>query len=254
MHRPDLLPTVDFLIRAAREFRRGGWVFTGFHWPVLAGQFAHSLDGEEFCQVFEAGATTDGPGRSVPTSTTDFAAYDNALGLRRDSATALFALVRRLDRVVLDAGNVDLSGCVNSSMIGDRRRPSVRLPGGGGAADAAAAAKELVWLHGGSDVSRIQQRVEHVTAAPGPSAVVRLHTRWGIVRLGDGPQLEERSDGAEPDAFVRHLATLGVEVDGAAERPAPTDEERRLAVAFLEEAAGRGYVVAQRALREVARA
>jgi len=54
---------VDFLVRAAREFRRGGWVFTGFHWPVLAGQLAYALDGQPFSQVFEAGASTHGAGR-----------------------------------------------------------------------------------------------------------------------------------------------------------------------------------------------
>lgn len=252
MSRPNLLTTVEFLIRASREYRRGGWVFTGFHWPVLAGQFAHSLGGEEFCQVFEAGATTNGPGVTAPTSTTDFPAYSNVLGLRQDSATTLFALVRRLDRVVLDAGNVDLVGNVNSSLIGDRRRPSVRLPGGGGAADAAYAAKELVWLHGGGDLARIQRRVEHVTAAPRSSALVRLHTRWGSVRLGESPYLEERSDTSDSEAFVRHLSELGVEVDGAAERAASTQEERDLALVFLQEAAGRGYVVAQRALHGAA--
>lgn len=250
MLRPALLPTVDFLIRGAREFRRGGWVFTGFHWPVLAGQFAHSLEGEDFCQVFEAGATTCGPGRSIPTSTTDFVAFDDVLGLRQDSATALFAMVRHLDRVVLDAGNVDLSGRVNSSIIGERRKPTVRLPGGGGSADAAAAAKELIWLYGGGNFSRIQQRVEHVTAAPAPSAVVRLHTRWGTVRLGGDPKLEERIDAAESEAFVRHLVARGVDVAQALESPPQVAEERELAVAFLTEAAGRGYVVAQRALRE----
>ena len=52
---------VDFLVRAAREFRRGGWVFTGFHWPVLAGHLAWRLPGEEFAQVFEAGAGSFGP-------------------------------------------------------------------------------------------------------------------------------------------------------------------------------------------------
>jgi glutaconate CoA-transferase, subunit B len=182
-------PTVDFLVRAAREFRRGGWIFTGFHWPVLAGQLAYQLPGPAFTQVFEAGASVHGPGRLVPTSTTDYPAYANALGLCSDTADVLLGMARRFDRVVLDAANVDLAGRINASFIGDRRRPTVRLPGGGGAADVAAAASELVLLHGGTDLRRLQARVEHVTAAPGPHARVRLHTRWGVLRLGEDPLL-----------------------------------------------------------------
>ena len=49
--------SVDFLARASREYTRGGWVFTGFHWPVLAGETAARLAPDEFAQIFEAGAT-----------------------------------------------------------------------------------------------------------------------------------------------------------------------------------------------------
>jgi glutaconate CoA-transferase subunit B len=42
--------TLGFLVRAAHEFRRGGWVFTGFHWPELAGQLAVRALREETAQ------------------------------------------------------------------------------------------------------------------------------------------------------------------------------------------------------------
>lgn len=246
------MTTSDFLVRAAREFRRGGWVFTGFHWPVLAGELAHRLPGAEFAQAFEAGASTHGPGRLVPTSTTDYPAYGNALGYVADTASVLLAMARRFDRVVLDAGNVDVLGRVNSSLIGERLRPAVRLPGGGGAPDIAAAARELVWLHGGDDLRRIQAKVEHVTAAPGPHTPVRLHTRWGIARLGAEPVLEEIADVEGAEAFVAHLDALGVRTAGAAAR-APVDAgERAAADDVLRAAADRGYAVARRALTEEA--
>jgi glutaconate CoA-transferase subunit B len=248
---PDV-GTLDFLVRAAREFRRGGWVFTGFHWPVLAGQLAHHLPGAPFTQAFEAGATTHGPGRLVPTSTTDYPAYGNALGYAADTASVLLAMARRFDRVVLDAGTVDLRGCVNSSVVGEHRRPTVRLPGGGGAPDVAAAARELVWLHGGADLRRIQARVEHVTAAPGPHTRVRLHTRWGVVRVGADPALEEVADVDGAEEFAAHLAALGARTDGAAPRPPVDAAERAAAAALLREAADRGYAVARRALAEAA--
>jgi glutaconate CoA-transferase subunit B len=244
---PDL-QAVDFLVRAAREFRRGGWVFTGFHWPVLAGQLAHALDGAPFRQAFEAGATTHGPGRLVPTSTTDYAAYGNSLGFVGSSADVLLAMARRFDRVVLDASNIDVRGRVNSSYIGPREHPKVRLPGGGGAADIAARARELVWLSGGADLTRIQARVEHVTAAPGPASLVRLHTRWGTAVLGEDPHLEELADVAGADDFVRHLESLGVSTVAPRPRDPISEGERRAALDLLEAAARRGYQVARRAL------
>lgn len=245
-------PTVDFLVRAAREFRRGGWVFTGFHWPVLAGQLAHALPGAPFTQVFEAGASTHEAGRLVPTSTTDFPAYANALGYAGDTAGVLLAMARRLDRVVLDASNIDVRGRVNSSYVGLRSRPKVRLPGGGGAADVAAAARELVWLHGGDDLGRLQERVEHVTAAPGARSLVRMHTRWGIARLGDAPVVEELADVDGADRFVAHLERLGATSGGARTREPVLPEERAAAAAVLRAAAERGYAVARRARTETA--
>lgn len=244
---PD--PTVvDFLVRAAREFRRGGWVFTGFHWPVLAGQLAHVLEGEPFTQVFEAGAATHEAGRLVPTSTTDYPAYGNALGFVGGTADVLLAMARRFDRVVLDASNIDIEGRVNSSYIGSRERPKVRLPGGGGAGDVAARARELVWLSGGAELRRIQARVEHVTAAPAPGARVRLHTRWGVAVLGEHPEIEELADVPGADAFVEHLRSLGAVCTRPASRPPTTEAERQAAREVLRAASERGYQVARRAL------
>lgn len=240
---------VGFLVRAAREFRRGGWVFTGFHWPVLAGRLAHELDGKPFTQVYEAGASVHAA-TAIPTSTTDYPAYADALGFAGTTADVLLAMARRFDRVVLDAGNIDVRGRVNSTAVGPSHAPRVRLPGGGGAADVAARARELVWLHGGSDLRRIQRQVEHVTAAPHPDAPVRLHTRWGVVALGAAPALAELADVPGADAFVRHLAALGVRTAAPATRPPTAPAERDAALRLLRAAADRGYQAAGRALAE----
>lgn len=242
-----------FLVRAAREFRGHGWVFTGFHWPVLAGELAARMDRAEgrttFAQLFEAGAVTIGPaGAGVPTSTTDYAAYGDAIRWRGTTSDVLAALVRRADRVVLDAANVDLRGRVNSSMVGPGARPDVRLPGGGGAADAAAGARHLVLLHGGADPRRIVPAVEHVTAAPGPGTAVTLLTRWGTLRLGGRPALVAAAEGPGTAEFLAHLAGMGVPADGAVALDPPSAEEARLAGEVLEEAAARGYAVARAAV------
>jgi len=247
--------TLEFLVRAAREFRRGGWVFTGFHWPVLAGQLAARLPAEPgepgSVQCFEAGAGVWGAARLVPSSTTDYPSYANGLHYTTASGDVLLALARRFDRVVLDAGNIDIRGRVNSSFIGRREQPAVRLPGGGGSADIVARAAEVVWLHGGSEPRRVQAEVEHVTAAPAAGALVRLHCRWGTARLGASPALEQVMPGAED--FVTHLAALGVDVGRAVPCPEARADELAAARAVLADAAERGYDAAVRALREETR-
>lgn len=248
---PSAPPVVDFLVRAARAFTPGSWVFVGFHWPVLAGQLAAELSPQRPpVQCFEAGAATIGAGRQIPTSTTDYPAYADALGWTGSTTDALLGLARRFDRVVLDAGTVDMAGRVNSSFVGDRARPRVRLPGGGGSADIAAAARDLVWLHGGADPQRLQRRVEHVTAAPAPEAIVRLHTRWGVVRLGAQPSVESLVDGPGTGGFLARMGELGVAVDGYAAAEAVPEDQRRQARDLLDRAAERGYEVAVRARYE----
>ncbi|KAA9157615.1 co-chaperone HscB [Amycolatopsis acidicola] len=230
-----------FLVRAAREFR--GWVFTGFHWPVLAGEVAVRL-GSPVRQLFEAGFATDGPADTLPTSTTDFAAFGSAIAWRGSTGDVLGGLVRRADLVVLDAANVDLAGRVNSTAIGDYARPKVRLPGGGGAADAAAGARNLLLLHGGSDPARIVARVGHVTAAP--TARVRLLTRWGTLELGAAPRL--LTSAGEDAAFLARLRELGVDAEAPVPEKPPSTQEAAVAAKVLTEAAGRGYVVAREAV------
>ena len=108
----------------------------------------------------------------------------------------------------------------------------------------AAAASELVLVHGGADLNRLQARVEHVTAAPGPRALVRLHTRWGVLRLGDAPELETHADVADADQFLDYLHRLDVHTQDATPCVSVNAQERSAAASVLRAAAERGYTVA----------
>jgi glutaconate CoA-transferase subunit B len=220
---------------------------------VLAAQLAHALPGEPFVEAFEAGAAIASAPLHVPTSTTDYPSYAEALSYSAAMPDVLLAAGRRFDRVVLDAGTVDVAGRTNSSFIGDRAKPSARLPGGGGAPDIAGRARELVLLHGGGDLRRIQTRVEHITTAPPPGLRPRLITRWGEVELGADPRLlTVIDDGADQgaDEFVAHLSELGVDVSSPASCVPASDDERSTALDVLTAAAARGYQVAHAALAE----
>jgi glutaconate CoA-transferase, subunit B len=238
------LPQARFLARASQLFGDGDWVFTGFHWPVLAMATARRLRGAAFAAVFEAGAALVGDSRRLPTSTTDYAAYDGTASWFGSSADALLAMARRYDRVVLDAGNVDVRGAVNATALGPAARPTVRLAGGGGAADAAAGARELVLLHGRTDAARLVAHVDHVTART--DAPCRLVAPWGTLRLGTTPAVEEWLGEEPPDDVRRQLDALGVAISSPPVRTV-ADDEVAAARDVLAEAAQVGYAVARAA-------
>jgi glutaconate CoA-transferase subunit B len=239
-----------FLGRCSREFSDGGWFFVGFNLPILAAQTARALN-FAFFEVYEAGAATYTASRSIPSSTTDFASYENALCWRGSSLDVLPALISRLDAVILDAANIDLRGQTNSTAIGELGCPRVRLPGGGGSADAAVNAREIVFLFGGTDVTRIQRHVEHVTARPGPDASSRLLTRWGEVRLGRDPSVLTCVEGNAGDRFLQHVHSLGVTVDGVVRGPLCTEVEYQAAMRVLSSAYAAGYEQARPYAREI---
>ena len=237
-----------FLARAAREFVPGDWVFTGFHWPVLAAMAAWRLHGQEVHVIFEAGGAIDLPPSPVPTSTTDYPTYVEGSAWLGSADETLLALPRRYARVVLDATNVDLAGGVNSTAVGPYQRPKARLAGGGGAHDAVVGAREVVLLHGREELTRIVRVVDNVTARPGPGTRCRLITPWAVMRLGSEPSVEEWLDPSPPSGVREHLEGLGVGTDDD-QVTHLQDHEIEVAEGVLHEAAERGYAVARAALR-----
>jgi glutaconate CoA-transferase, subunit B len=243
--------SVSFLVRAAEPFRRGGWVFTGFHWPVLAGSLGSRLNPNDLVQVYEAGAACNAPVGQIPTSTTDVYAYAEAQCVQMTSTDVLLALMRRFDCAVLDASNVDLFGRINSTAIGPMLQPTVRLPGGGGSSDVMARAAHVVLLHGGTEPGRIVDAVEHVTAAPRNNQVVQLISRWGVLELGQQAYLTSAVDGPGTDMFLARLAVLGVDLGSAKQEDEVTDDDADAALSVLRLASQRGYRVARQAMEEV---
>ncbi|MCV7191119.1 co-chaperone HscB [Mycolicibacterium thermoresistibile] len=242
---------VDVLALGAREFDGVSWVFTGFNLPVLAARVARRRAGSDFVQLLEAGAALDRDTEELVTSTTDFHAYADVTCYRGNTPDVLLTLIPRCDLVVLDGATIDLRGRTNAHAIGPTRHPRVRLPGAGGAPDAAARARDLLFLNASDDLRRICAQVEHVSTSPAAARRVRLVTRWGILRLGAHPAFEAILDGPGVDTAVDHLADLGVDAGAAADAAPLGDEERADAIAVLHEAAGKGYQAAAQAVAKL---
>ncbi|WP_019873362.1 hypothetical protein [Sporichthya polymorpha] len=231
----DQTSTAAFLVRAARVIPAGAPVFAGFNWPILAVRVARRL-GAGVSECYEAGAIVTPMPATLPSSSTDYASYAGEVSWR-GSTLDLLALVPRLAAVLLDASTVDVHGRVNSFGEGS----AFRSAGGGGSADVAARARNLLLLHGGGDVRRIVAAVSAVTAVPRSDARVVLLTRWGSVRVGAAPEVLDAVDGEPGRAFLEHLGALGAATMRARPVAATTDEEEQAAAAVLAEAATRGY-------------
>ena len=237
---------LNVLVRASREIESNDWVFIGFNWPILASRVARRL-GKTFVEVFEAGAAIGDAPDLLPSSTTDYNSYPNELEWR-GVALDVLAMIPRMNAILLDASTVDLMGQVNTFGEGPAKQPTFRSAGGGGSPDVASRARRLILINAGNDLRRIQEQVEHVTAAPARDAEIMLICKGGTAQLGAEPRVTEVFDSRDGEEFVKHLQSLGAAIEGATSVAGISSEQSAAATSVLKEAAARGYRSAIRAL------
>ncbi len=229
-------------VAAAREIRDGEVVFAGTGLPMLGAMLAQRTHAPGCVVVFEAGGV-DPRMLHLPMSVGDSRTLTGA-AMAAGLMEAFTYLLQggRIDVGFLGGAQIDRYGNINSTAVGDYRRPAVRFSGSGGSADVAALARRTVivarherrrfpervdyrtspgWLEGGSSRERAGIR------GGGPSAVV---TTLGIIRF--------RPDSREPYLASYHpgvsLARIQAEtgfpldVSEAVETPPPTAEELRI--------------------------
>jgi len=167
------------LISAAREIRDGEIVFAGFQWPLLAAIFAKMTHAKNSILAFEGGIIKDDLPERFPSSTTDAVLFPALFS--GDTMGLLQA--GHIDVGMLSASTVDKLGNINTSFVGSRRAPKVRLAGGGGAPDIACLAKRHVILLDEHEKRRLPEKVEFITS-PG---YIRGRTSRTNAGLGGGP-------------------------------------------------------------------
>lgn len=148
----------------ARTLRDGSRVFAGVGVPLIAAVLAKRRHAPTLEIVVEGGIidpiVLSG---MLPISTNEMRIGRRATMLL--GITDVFLLAQRglLDRGIIGAAQVDRFGNVNTSVIGRRDRPSVRLPGTGGANDIASlcGAVSVVTTH---ERRRFVDRVDFVTS------------------------------------------------------------------------------------------
>lgn len=140
----DARPAEMMVTSAARELRDGDVVFVGIGLPNLACNLARATHAPDLVLIYESGAVGAVPAR-LPVSIGDPAIVTGSLMV--SSMADVFQLMLqsgRIDVGFLGGAQIDRFGNINTTVIGPYERPTVRLPGSGGAAEIATHAKRTL--------------------------------------------------------------------------------------------------------------
>jgi glutaconate CoA-transferase subunit B len=182
---------------AARELRDGEVVFVGIGLPNVACNLARATHAPNLVLIYESGAVGAVPER-IPVSIGDPALVTGSLMV--SSMADVFQLMLqngRIDVGFLGGAQIDRYGNINTTVIGSYERPTVRLPGSGGAAEIATHAKRTLVINQ-LDRRAFPAEVDFVTS-PGHSYRGRRRAELGLP--GAGP-LRVITDRAILDADV----------------------------------------------------
>src|SRR6266498_4089901 len=226
-------------IAAARALKNDDVCFVGIGMPSAAANLARLTHAPDIVLIYESGTIGTRPD-VLPLSI-----GDGELAETADSVVSVPEMFRywlqggRVDIGFLGAAQVDRFGNINTTVIGDYKRPKVRLPGSGGACEIAINAKKVFVIMPQSTRSFVE-RIDFVTSpgqlagarppgwGAGPSVVV---TNLAVCRFGEETgEMEVASlhPGVTTDQ-VRENTSWDIKVaEEVGETPPPTQEELRL--------------------------
>src|SRR5882724_1801732 len=139
-HTPDEMMTVT----AARQLRNGSVCLVGIGLPSAACNLARLTHAPHLVLIYESGTVGTRP-NVLPLSIGDGELAETAACVVPLPEVFTHYLQRgRVDVGFLGAAQIDRYGNLNSTVIGNYSRPTVRLPGGGGAPEIATHAREVL--------------------------------------------------------------------------------------------------------------
>lgn len=238
---PDYTPQELMVAVASREIGDGQLVFVGMRLPILAYAVARNTHAPGARALFELGLMRDQPGDGFLGTMGDPPNVVRALWATRMSNVMSLMAQGEADLGFIGGAEVDRFGNLNTSYIGDFRKPALKLPGSGGGADIAILSRRWVTLMS-HQRRRLVDRVSYVTSpghgdgspgwrarkgliGGGPAAIV---TTLGVLRFppeGGEAYLGSYHPGSSVDDVRAETGwdlKIGPEV---AETPAPTAAE-----------------------------
>jgi glutaconate CoA-transferase, subunit B len=177
----DYTPDEVMTVAAARELTDRTVCFVGIGLPSTAANLARLTHAPGTVLVYESGTIGSKP------ATLPLSIGDGELAETADAVVPVPEIFNywlqggRIDVGFLGAAQIDRHGNLNSTVIGDYERPKVRLPGGGGAPEIAAMAKEVIVIIRQSQRTFVD-RIHFRSSVPGSGAMVVI-TDLGVLRL-----------------------------------------------------------------------
>lgn len=143
---PETNYTTDEIMSvvAARQLHDGQVCFVGIGLPSEAANLARLSHAPNVILIYESGTIGTSP-EVLPLSIGDGELADHAdLVVSVPEIFSYWLQAGRVDVGFLSAAQIDRFANLNSTVIGDYHRPSVRLPGAGGAPEIASSAGEVI--------------------------------------------------------------------------------------------------------------
>ena len=232
--------TEMMIVASARQLRGERVCFVGVGPPNIAVNLAKRTVSPALELVYESGVFGANPAR-LPLSIGDPTLATGATAVT--SMFELFAFYLQaglIDVGFLGASQIDRFGNINTTVIGDYRKPKVRLPGSGGACEIAINARKVFVIMPQAPRSFVE-RIDFVTSpgflagkrpvgwlGKGPSVVVTQLGMYGFDEASGEMELRSVHPGVTVDE-AREATSWKLRVaPQVAETEAPTDPELRL--------------------------
>jgi glutaconate CoA-transferase subunit B len=227
-------PSSYIIVNLARQIRPNEIAFSGVNstLPMLACLLAKRAYDFHYTYINVAGGVEPQPA-TIPLSSSDPAivAGSPAIFANQD----FYDLCARggLDLVYLGCAQIDAEGRTNVSVIGSWENPTVRLPGGGGAAVMLPTAKRVVTWRTEHSNRVLVDKLDFVTAAGNMATLV---TPLGVFQRDTRPGARFRLESWNPEFDVADIVRqTGFAFDAAGARPtAPMSVREREALAQLD--------------------
>jgi len=184
-------------VEAARRIGDGTVCFVGIGLPSLAANLARRTHAPRSVLVYESGTIGSKP-HELPLSIGDGELAETADAVVTvPEMFAYWLQGGRIDVGFLGAAQIDRHGNLNSTVIGDYDRPSVRLPGGGGAPEIALGVRDVFVMLRQSRRAFVEQ-LDFTTSLGDHVRVVV--TDLGVLEPRDGElALTQVHPGVDPD-------------------------------------------------------
>jgi glutaconate CoA-transferase subunit B len=195
-------PSEMMIVVAARALRPGGICFVGIGAPSSASNLARRIHAPDLKLIYESG-TIDTRPDVLPLSIGDGELCDKAL--MTVSVPEMFRYWLQGERMsigFLGGVQIDRFANLNTTVVGDYETPTVRLPGGGGAPEIAAACREIFIIIAMNRRAFVE-RLPFITSF-GHGGGMGDRERWGIATKGPTRVITDLCV-LEPDPQSREL-------------------------------------------------